>query len=1163
VIVVVVSECKGKARDRTQSIVDEFLPRIGRRTWSGAISEEGLTRLRKELRSEATKATCIVCHRVTGRSRLIMQWRVGRKGAFDLLGRFSISQTSRSILRQESPAGTEGHHRERVFGSVVGLAALFHDLGKATTAFQKKLEVAGGVVDTVRHELISALLILKVQEQSVAVRQGSAAEINAAFLDVLSEPAKAASAWEKAWTAVLADLVAEAAKESLPRLHTRIEGRLAMLLAMLCIGHHKLPESETSETAQKPFLKPDAYIRLGDATDRKARGASDGTRKVPASLKTDLKLSKDGLPPWRSPSWLGEVAGLARRLKGVGPDELSALEAAFALLGRFVLQAADHTATAEAAAKVEPRKRHGLHSHSGPRAPDGSPTFVDTLDRHLRSVATRAQYASRILPRIRSAMPALSGDDLPPLIAHPSAPEGSRFRWQVDAAAAAGRIVRTDPDEDRERMGFFGVLAAGTGAGKTIAAPVVLAAASEGSLRYVMGLGLRTLTLQTADEYVQRIGMPMEAVSTIIGSPVAAKLHAMDGDPAGSDRRIQLSLKDDLEAITVEVEGSVVGHDAAEDLPAAIERFAIPGERSADARKAAAMLAAPVLVCTVDTVMSAADRRFGRHLTATARVLTSDLVLDEIDDYGAEDMVALCRLVHVTGAGGGRVIVSSATITAMLATELFRSYREGLAIHAAMTGRASNFVVPCCYATDAVDAQRAFLAADVDAYAENLSGVTTTAAAAIRARLPVRRADILPVSEAGTEVDFHRRIFEGVKKAHDAHGQRDPGTGIHASVGVVRFSNVASATAFSRYLLEKPSEEDLEVVVVPYVGTLLPPVRHLVEKTLDGMLKRTCSTQADDPIFLPRSPIRTRLDACNQRHLVAVVATTSLEEVGRDHDFDWAISEISSARGLVQLAGRVRRHRRFPGSAAANVLLLDVPKKLLQKQWGDVARDDRVLSLPGIETPYRGRKGSRAQVAPSAAPYDAASLIDFDRWQIAIDAAEFVDPGAPRSRLAKIERERLTAFLSDGLDVPWLTARHATGNARALWTSNHARQRIFRRSEGDAMLVANPYQTGGKGYGWAALIHDVSGSGGARTEDKSGVIGSLHLDAAAMERLLVPLGYEETTALYEDLLSRIEPGARAEDIASREMLMSMSVPVGRNGSVHGMTFHPALGLTRR
>lgn len=1057
---------------------------------------------------------------------------------------------------------TPGHSaHDHVFESVVALSALFHDLGKAATAFQRKLEVAGVVVDAVRHELISSLLVLKVYEQCATGL--SAAQGNAVFLDVLSDPSRATAAWKKAWPAMEADLLKEGAGQTLPRVHARVEGRLAVLLAMLCVGHHKLPESETNESGQKAFLKADAYIRLGDTKIDKSKGKSDKASKAAGVPMGGLKLSKDGPPPWRSTSWLNDVAVLARRLNGVTPDMLSLLEPAFALVGRFVLQAADHTATAEAAARTVPRKRQGLHSHSGPRAPDGSATFVDTLDHHLRSVATRAQCASRILPGIRPAMPALCGGDLPPLIARPSAPEGSRFHWQVDAAAAAGAIVQPDSLDDTERLGFFGVLAAGTGAGKTVAAPVMLAAASGGALRYVMGLGLRSLTLQTADEYIGRIGMPPVAVSTIIGSPVAARLHALDQDTAGDDRKGRPHALADAADLSVEIEGAVVVGGATPDLPDALARFAIPGERSASALRTAAMLAAPILVCTVDTVMAAADRRFGRHLGAMARILTSDLVLDEIDDYGPEDLVALCRLVHVAGAGGGRVIVSSATMTAMLASELFRAYRDGLAIHAALTGRAPDFVVPCCYATDAVAVQTTFLAADGDVYAGKLARATTAAAAAIRARMPIRRAGLLMVEDAASEIDFHQRIVEGVWKAHEDHGQPDPATSIRTSVGVVRFSNIAGATAFARHLLETADVEDLEVVVVPYVGTLLPPVRHLVEKTLDGMLKRTCSSPSEDPIFRAGSPVRARLDICRKRNLAVVVVTTSMEEVGRDHDFDWAISEISSARGLVQLAGRVRRHRRFPGASAPNVILTEVPKKQLQRRWDRTPPKGGVLSLPGIETAYRGCRSPSVPKAVSASPYEADSLIDLDRWQIAIDAAEFVDPAAPRSRLAKLERERLQSFLADGLGLPWLTVRHATGNAQALWTANHARQRIFRRSEGDALLVADPYQAGASGYGWDALTHDGSGSGGTRTEDKSGVIGSLHLDAVAMERLLVPFGYEETAALYEKLLSRIEPGAHPEDMASRQMLMSASVPVGRNGSVDGMTFHPALGLTRR
>ena len=39
------------------------------------------------------------------------------------------------------------------------------------------------------------------------------------------------------------------------------------------------------------------------------------------------------------------------------------------------------------------------------------------------------------------------------------------------------------------------------------------------------------------------------------------------------------------------------------------------------------------------------------------RLLTSDLVLDEPDDFGLEDLPALCRLVNWAGMLGSRITV--------------------------------------------------------------------------------------------------------------------------------------------------------------------------------------------------------------------------------------------------------------------------------------------------------------------------------------------------------------------------------------------------------------------------------------------------------------------------------------------------------------------------
>ena len=47
-----------------------------------------------------------------------------------------------------------------------------------------------------------------------------------------------------------------------------------------------------------------------------------------------------------------------------------------------------------------------------------------------------------------------------------------------------------------------------------------------------------------------------------------------------------------------------------------------------------------------------------------------------------------------------------------------------------------------------------------------------------------------------------------------------------------------------------------------------------------------------------------------QKNVPFVVIATPVEEVGRDHDFDWAVIDASSVQSIVQTAGRVNRHRR-------------------------------------------------------------------------------------------------------------------------------------------------------------------------------------------------------------------------------------------------------------
>ena len=75
------------------------------------------------------------------------------------------------------------------------------------------------------------------------------------------------------------------------------------------------------------------------------------------------------------------------------------------------------------------------------------------------------------------------------------------------------------------------------------------------------------------------------------------------------------------------------------------------------------LINAPILACTIDHLVPATDGlRGGRQIAPMLRLMSSDLVLDEPDDFDLDDLHALSRLVHWAGMLGCRVLLSSATM---------------------------------------------------------------------------------------------------------------------------------------------------------------------------------------------------------------------------------------------------------------------------------------------------------------------------------------------------------------------------------------------------------------------------------------------------------------------------------------------------------------------
>jgi CRISPR-associated endonuclease/helicase Cas3 len=94
-------------------------------------------------------------------------------------------------------------------------------------------------------------------------------------------------------------------------------------------------------------------------------------------------------------------------------------------------------------------------------------------------------------------------------------------------------------------------------------------------------------------------------------------------------------------------------------------------------------------------------------------------------------------------------------------------------------------------------------------------------------------------------------------------------------------------------------------------------IRSAIEQRLDAALNR----RTPDAVFA-QPDIRSRLDLHPEVDHLFIVLGSPVTEVGRDHDYDWAVVEPSSMRSLIQLAGRIRRHR--PAAAdTPNLTVLD------------------------------------------------------------------------------------------------------------------------------------------------------------------------------------------------------------------------------------------------
>lgn len=933
-MVLLVSECEKKALPRTRRVLDAFADRIGSNTWRTVITQDGLIALKKLLRKTASKSTAVSCHWIHGTSRSELLWIVGNRSKFNAEGIVAVNSTKRPVL---SDAENHYWHYASSIQIVATLAALLHDLGKSTQGFQKKLRATSTQADPYRHEWLS----LKLFEWLIAGCTDDDAWLTRfASIDVfLEQQAQADDA-----------VIEKAISQNKDRTNIGDMPPLAQWVAWLIVTHHRqVPfeqvfhdanEKKRRQSPQYLGRNLDQFYRQIKAIDYWVKASPEKIRSQTLSQQRDYWQFKQLVI--HSPNWQSGIKRWASKaladptlntLKNTCVDNPILLH-----LSRLALMMGDHNYSS---LKPDDKRRVTGHKDFEVLAANTereTGKVKQPLDEHLLGVAQFTAKFSHHLPSLIQNLPTLRNKRS---LERPAKIE--RFIWQNHAFKLAQQLQK-----DAQSEGFFGVNMASTGCGKTIGNARImygLADAKKGA-RFTIALGLRVLTLQTGKSLQHDLGLDSEELATLVGGSANKQLFELNQQAQDSTDS--------------EYDPSTWGSESAERL--VDELLADPIDYHDYQRlnldtliqddTARQLLFSPVVSCTIDHIMQATEcRRGGKYIAPLLRLLSSDLILDEPDDFDQGDLPALSRLVHLAGLMGSNVLLSSATLTPDMVSGLYQAYLQGRALYHQTHQRATPKVV-CAWFDEQPKAMLSAVCATTDVFEQQHQKFISKRQRYLEG-LPVRRqASIidLPLSyNREKPFKFYEQlgqiILNGAQSLHRQYAITDSHSQKQISIGLVRLAHVKNIVGLARAITQPqaydmPISEDVHIHLCCYHAAQLLVLRNQVEQQLDRILKR----DPNDPNGLfQHTAIQTALAQSDAKQHIFIVLATPVAEVGRDHDYDWAIVEPSSMRSIIQLAGRVWRHRPDLVADQPNIYLLQ--KNLRACQGKSV-----VYCYPGFES---------------------------------------------------------------------------------------------------------------------------------------------------------------------------------------------------------------------